>query len=65
MISHLCPTIVIKSMCDLMSNNHSYSSEIKGLVLIFIEKRRLQDSCWKYFSNKEKEQTQNKLAGLQ
>lgn len=49
---HSCLTIVIKAMCDLMSDNHSYSTKVKGLVLLFTEERRLQDSCWKHLTDK-------------
>lgn len=47
-MNHSCLTIVVKSVCDLMSDDHSYSTEVKGLVLMFAEERRLQDSRWKH-----------------
>lgn len=46
-------TIVIETMCDLMSNNHPYSTKVKGLVLLFAEERRLQDSGRKHFRQKQ------------
>lgn len=49
---HSCLTVVVKAMCDLMSDNHSYSTKVKGLVLLFTEERRLQDSCWKHLTDK-------------
>lgn len=55
MMNHLCLTNVIKSMCDLMSNNHSYSAKVKSLVLMFAEERWLQDSCWKHWTEKNKQ----------
>lgn len=36
-----CLTIVIKPVRDLMSNDHSYSSEVKSLVLMFTKERWL------------------------
>lgn len=56
----MCLTVVIKSVCDLMSDNHSYSTEVKGLVLMFTEERRLQDSCWKDWENTRNETIQLK-----
>lgn len=50
-MNHLC-TVVVKAVCDLMPNNHSYSTKVKGLVLLFTEERRLQDSCWKHLTDK-------------
>lgn len=47
-MNHRCLTIVIESMCDLMPDDHSYSSKVKGLVLMFTEEGRLQDSCRKH-----------------
>lgn len=41
-------TVVIKAMCDLMSDNHSYPAKVKSLVLLFAEEGGLQDSCWKH-----------------
>lgn len=51
LINHSC-TVVIKAVCDLMPNNHSYSTKVKGLVLVFAEERWLQDSCWKHLIDK-------------
>lgn len=45
-------TVVIKSMRDLMSDNHSYPAKVKSLVLLLAEERRLQDSCWKHWTEK-------------
>lgn len=50
--SHFCLTIVVESVCDLVSDNHAYSTEVKGLVLLFAEERRLQDPCWKHWTGK-------------
>ena len=49
---HHCLTIVIKSVRDLMPNDHPYSSEVKGLVLVFTEERWLQDSCRKHWMDR-------------
>ena len=50
-------------MRDLVSDDHSYSAEVKGLVLMFAEERRLQDSCWKNLSE-QKKNLQDKLVFL-
>lgn len=50
---HAGLTVVIKAMRDLMPNNHPYSTEVEGLVLLFAEERRLQDSGWKHFQQKQ------------
>lgn len=49
-------TIVIEAMGDLVANDHSYSPKVEGLVLMFAEERRLQDSCWKNLSEREKKE---------
>lgn len=41
-------------MRDLVADDHSYSPKVEGLVLMFAEERRLQDSCWKNLSETEK-----------
>lgn len=46
-------TVVVEAVCDLVSNDHSYSAKVEGLVLMFAEERRLQDSCWKNLSKKK------------
>lgn len=48
------PTVVIEAMRDLVADHHSYPPKVEGLVLMFAEERRLQDSCWKNLSEKEK-----------
>lgn len=50
-MDYWCLTVIIKSMCDLMSNNHSYPTKVKGLVLMFTEERRLQDSSRKHWTD--------------
>lgn len=48
------PTVVIEAMRDLVADDHSYSPKVEGLVLMFAEERRLQDSCWKNLSERDK-----------
>lgn len=52
--SELNPTIVVEAVRDLVSDDHSYSAKVEGLVLMFAEERRLQDSCWKNLSEKKR-----------
>ena len=49
---HFCLTVVVESVRDLVPDDHSYSTEVKGLVLLFAEERRLQDPCWKHWMGK-------------
>lgn len=50
MMNHQRLTVVIESVCDLMSDNHPYSTKVKSLVLMFAEERWLQDSCRKHWT---------------
>lgn len=52
--SKLNPTIVVEAVRDFMPDDHSYSAEVEGLVLMLAEERGLQDSCRKNLSGKKK-----------
>lgn len=49
------PTVVVKAVRDLVADDHSYPTKVEGLVLMFAEERRLEDSCWKNLSDRERE----------
>lgn len=48
------PTVVIEAMRDLVADDHPYPPKVEGLVLMFAEERRLQDSCWKNLLERER-----------
>lgn len=53
MLIHSGPTVVVKAVRDLVSDDHPYSTKVEGLVLLFAEERWLQDSSWKHFRQKQ------------
>lgn len=39
-------TIVIKAVCNLVTNHHADAPIVERFSLAFAEKRRLEDTCW-------------------
>lgn len=41
-------TIIIKTMCDLVTDYHADATVVERLSLAFAEERRLEDSGWEH-----------------
>lgn len=43
------PTIVIKAVCDLMTNDHADTAVVERITLASAEEWWLEDSCWEHW----------------
>lgn len=48
-------TVVVEAVSDLVSDHHSYPTKVEGLVLLLAEEGWLEDSSWKDWQKKTKQ----------
>lgn len=57
-------TIVIKAMCDLVTDHHADATIVERFSLAFAEERRLQDTCRENWHQGERKKKRKKEVAI-